>query len=185
MTRNAFEAYLTECWRSRLFSPSIYPGIPFRKKGWLSLAFNRDHQGDQRLPQDVWDALLQSICAQTGESIAFVCASQEVLGGTTAAHEQPFLVKLETDAVLDHFTNADHYHPEFWMAGVSEDWAIWGDSDFTLLGGSPDLMEPVLKSFGGCQGAFAAMCTDFEISLNQDGQDDEIRSYLARLVSHS
>jgi hypothetical protein len=183
MSRNAFEVYLTECWRSRLFSPSIFPGTPFRKKGWLGLAFNRDHQGDQRLPRGVWAELLLSIGAQTAESTAFVCAAQDVLGGNTAALEQPFLVKLEIDAVLGHFASADHYHPEFWMAGVSEDWAIWGDSDFTVVGGSPNLMKPVISSFGGDQGALAAMCSDFEVSVTQDCRDEGMRNYLACLVS--
>jgi hypothetical protein len=182
MNRSALEAYLTECWRTRLFSPSIYPGSPFRKMGWLALAFNRDRQGDQRFPPHLWAALLQSIKTQTAESVAFVCSVDELLGGTTAVQEQPFLIKLELDAVLAHFTSADAYLPEFWMAGASEDWGIWGDSDFTVFGGTPSLMAPVIDVFGDSQGALTAMCADFDVSLDQDSTDEVMRIYLARLV---
>ncbi|MHC9086273.1 hypothetical protein ACYX7E_14780 [Luteimonas sp. RIT-PG2_3] len=162
MTRcNPFSIFLVEQWRKSIFQPQIFPGFPLKPGGWKALAFNRDRQGNTRLPEGVWRRLIDEIRRTYREEFAFVASPDPLTGGVVMEVEQPFVVRLNLDEVLAHFLRSDRYLPEFFMAGVGQKWAVWGDSDLTVVGGESSLLLSVMKEFGGEMGSVMAMTSDF------------------------
>jgi hypothetical protein len=179
-TEAPFALYLTEAWRTRLFQPQVFPGFPFLRPAWTALAFSRDNAGNIRLPMTVWAYLLRQIANTTRDRIAFVTSPEPISGGVVAARTQPFVVALDEQSVVAHFSDMDVYLPEFFMAGASERWAIWGDSDFTVLGGEMDVICPVVDALGGKRVALEMMLQDFAVATETD--EYGMSSYLKGLI---
>lgn len=156
-----FCAHLVEGWRRRIFKDRIFPGFPFRSSEWVAMAFNRDTQGLRRMPVAVWSSALGAM--RHIERFGFIVSPDPVVSGSVSQLEQPFVVALELESVLNHFDNSEMYLPEFFMSSASESWGIWGDSDFTVLGGHVAMMEYVFECFGGATGAMQQMVDDFHL----------------------
>lgn len=166
-----FCAFLVERWRTGLFSKEIFPGFPFRPAGWRALAFNRDTVGNIRLPEIVWHHLFREVSIRTCETVAFVASPQPITGGIVAEREQPFVVALDVQRVLAHFSDMSMYLPEFFMAGGSEHWAVWGDSDLTVLGGEFHLISTLIEELGGESKVIEDMARDFGLDEAPDSAD--------------
>lgn len=173
-----FSFYLLERWRAHLFNKNIFPGFPFRPTGWKALAFNRDNHG-ARLPLDVWQKVVVEFAQRTNEKYCFVMSSDPIVGGSVMSEEQPFIIPLDAKEIESHFRNSARYLPEFFMAGASEEWAVWGDSDITVLGGKAELMSVIATGLGGWEKILEMMKLDF--GLTESSIDDQMRSYLEAL----
>gem|GEM_PF-6335136 len=79
-----------------------------------------------------------------------------------------------------HFTDMNLYLPEFIMVGGSEQWAIWGDSDMTLLGAEESIIRPLIDEMGGDVAAVATMARDFGLDL--EPHNSKMVKYLNALV---
>lgn len=178
---NPFNDYLVENWRMRLFSDEIFPGFPFRPSRWTAMAFDRDSQGGIRIPEAVWTCLVNTLRNSTKERFAFVASSHPLRGGVVAERQQPFVVALDPSSVIAHFNDRTSYLPEFFMAGGSETWAIWGDSDITVIGGDPEIMSLVTSSIGSPEALVEFIARDFR--LKQNAEDAEMWTYIRRLVA--
>src|SRR5690606_14459662 len=144
--------------------PEIFPGFPFVQQTWEALAFSRDTAGNSRLPMAVWTCLLRQIANRTRDRVAFITSPEPIHEGLVAAQTQPFVVALDERGVLTHFSDMGVYLPEFFMAGASERWAIWGDSDLTVLGGEVNVIHPVIEALGGERAVVEAMLRDFGVN---------------------
>jgi hypothetical protein len=167
-TPSPFAIYLAEAWRTRLFQPEIFPGFPFVQTTWTALAFSRDNAGNSRLPTTAWACLFRQLASATRDRVAFITSPEPIYEGLVAARTQPFVVALDEQSVLAHFSDMDVYLPEFFMAGASERWAIWGDSDLTVLGGQVDVISPVIDALGGKSAVTEAMLRDFGVTSEPD-----------------
>lgn len=167
---------LVGSWKKDLFEQQIFPGFPFRKKSWRAIAFNRDLEGDLRIPASVWLLLVEAIQKRSGRTHALLASPYELSAGTVAQKPQPFAISLDERGIVDHFSNADFYLPEFFMSDGSESWAIWGDSDLTVLGGEADIMHDFLSKRGGDEKVLDQMFLDFGVT--DTAESDEMRVYL-------
>lgn len=180
MSQSPFSTSLLERWRSTLICSTIYPAFPFKKESWKALAFNRDTAGNVRIPVGTWRSFLSVLETHTNDNSAFIASPTPILAGIVSDQKQPFVVPLTYDGVVAHFTQMSVYLPEFVMVGGSEKWAIWGDSDMTLLGAEESMIRPLVDGLGGDGNAIAAMAHDF--GLGPGPHDEGMWRYLERLV---
>ncbi|WP_153022948.1 hypothetical protein [Rhodanobacter thiooxydans] len=176
-----FCSYLSDRWRTSLFRADIFPGFPFVPLNWQALAFNRDNAGDMRLPSNIWRCLLDQAHERTRDTRAFVVSPAPIIGGVVMEREQPFVVPLDERSVLAHFSDMSLYLPEFFMSTASERWAIWGDSDLTVLGAECELITAVIEEYGGEAKAIEEMARDF--GLRNTTEDHSMWTYLKGLVA--
>ena len=179
-TSTPFCAFLVDSWRTRLFRKEIFPGFPFVPPDWIALAFNRDNHGDVRLPDETWQKLIVEILKRTREQVALIVSPEPLIAGTVAELEQPFVVPLNGPSMLAHFADTSRYLPEFFMAGASERWAIWGDSDLTVVGGEREMMSAIIDNIGGVPAALVMMTNDFALCESPD--DSDMHLYLRALL---
>ena len=175
---DAFSIYLLERWRAFIFGREIFPSFPFKKSGWRAVAFNRNNHG-ARLPPSIFQGMEEQLRKRTGENCCFVASPYPVIGGLVALEAQPFVIPFEADEMERHFRDPKYYLPEFFMVGASEDWAVWGDSDMTVMGGKSDLISGIVADYGGKLGIIEVMRLDFD--LTGSTVDDQMRSYIEAL----
>lgn len=180
MNPTPFHTYLSERWRHSIFGARIFPGFPFDNDGWVAIAYDRDREGGNRLPERIWRLLIDAVRSMTADSRAYVISPYPIVAGTVSEHAQPFEVPLSIAGVHGYFGESDRYLPEFLMAGVSEAWAIWGDSDITVLGGSRFIMSAVSEALGGEEGMVDEMARSFRLS--DCVEDESMHLYLRDLA---
>lgn len=178
---NPFCLYLIEQWRNNVFKDNIFPDFPFKPADWKALAFNRDNHGLIRLPEVVWRLFIDEVKNISNEKYAFIASPDPIISGEIMRREQPFAVSLNLGDVLAHFRSSEVYLPEFFMSGVEQKWAVWGDSDLTVVGGESKLLLSLIEELGGEKGAVASMISDF--GLNDSADSLTMLDYFQRLVA--
>jgi hypothetical protein len=179
-TENPSREVLAKKWNSEIFEEEIFPGFPFRPVGWRAIAFDRDKEGSLRMPLGIWRKLLREIRGFSGQSAAFVISPVPISSGLVAERSQPFIVPLTEKGIVGHFSDMNVYLPEFFMGDASSSWAIWGDSDITVLGGKNELIDALVDEIGGREEAVKMMLESF--GVDGVGASSEMVDYLTALL---
>jgi hypothetical protein len=111
------------------------------------------------------------------------CGVRNIAGsrGVVAERSQPFIVPLNEQGIVEHFSDMSAYLPEFFMGDMSSSWAIWGDSDITVLGGKAELIDALVDEIGGREEAIRMMLESF--GVDGLGAPGEMADYLKALLS--
>lgn len=161
--------------RSMIFSNDI--DRPFRNEDWVAVAFDRDNYDNTRLPDDVFEDLVEVVRADCARFI--ICGSMSKFSidgyvptqcektGTTWSEYKKFLM------------DNDNYAPEFFVFSESKNWGIWADMEITLLGGERRIMNKIIEKRGGVDRVLANMLDEFGVS---EADYPEFCAYLKRLI---